>query len=384
MRIMKNHISRTVLIVTRSLITTTCCIGAFVVNTSFGDDALNNQTYHRRTATWTQLMTEDGSTALTASGLQWDPTLRILVGVGDNRKAAPGYEIFALAPERIGPGKPAARATPLLSVAQSQELQLDDVEGITRDESGLFTAICSLSLDDAPSAPDDRWTRFQGVTFRITKGPDGRVLLSGRPRQLSKSRRPDIREWLISSSGRSWAFEEYAGRPASTGDVQDRGIDVEGLATGPGGELMIGLRGPLDSGSSDAALVLPVMVSGNRPDDPNRDGLTAAGWMRIDTRHLSGSSQQKRRGIRGVDRIPGTDKEYVLVLGHTGPRIDPFRLAIWRPDELTPTTRLVEKAELPIRHAVEGVTVTEITRTGTIRLCIASETGGMMWKDISR
>ena len=142
------------------------------------------------------------------SGVAWDPVLQLAIGVRDERLDYPGYEIFAFDPNTVGDDG-CHRALPLLSDSLSRVFQLDDLEGITRLPTGEFFALSSLSLDHVPSQRD-RWSRFQGVRFTLLR-------LDGTPavyriERISSESRPDLREWVISSSGRSWQGNDYRGR----------------------------------------------------------------------------------------------------------------------------------------------------------------------------
>ena len=287
---------------------------------------------------------------LEPSGLAWDPGLQMAVGVSDRGPKTPGYELFAFRPDLVGPTNQIT-AQPLLTRQQSSRFQLEDLEGLTRTDDGEYFAIASLSLH--PSKPArDRWTRFQAVRFRLEPGPHGPKLVG--LRRLSEGRRPDLREWLISSSNRAWPNEAYRKR------AEYGGINVEGLASAPKAEdgstiLVVGFRGPLEL-VTPSGLAAPVLFL-RLVEDESTETLEALAWKGINVSLLPGSREQKRRGIRAMERIPGTSR-YIVVLGREGGPRDRLRLVLWDPQ----AQALQDRGELPDGFRAEGVAV--ISRRG--------------------
>ena len=272
------------------------------------------------------------------SGLAWDPVLQLAVGVRDERLDHPGYEIFAFDPNTVGPDG-CHTALPLLGETLSAEFQLDDLESLARADDGVYYAMGSLSLDRVPSPDRDRWTRFQGVRFTL-------AIQQGRPsvdtiEQLSADNRPDLREWMISSSGRDWTHGAYRRR------AEDGGINVEGLAWRSDGTLLLGFRGPLDSGPAAPVLSLDPPETGQPP--------RTLAWTSIDVSGLPASNkEEQQRGVRGIVRIPQTSPEqYVVVVGHTGGRHDRLRLLLWEP--VSGTTQ--DRGALPEGFVGEGIAI---------------------------
>lgn len=272
------------------------------------------------------------------SGLTWDPVLQLAVGVRDERRDYPGYEIFAFDADTVN-AEGCHTALPLLSDSLSAALQLDDLEAVTRTGEGVYYAVTSLSLDRIPSPTRDRWSRFQGVRFTVTMR-DGRPAIESIQR-ISADSRPDLREWVISGSGRDWPPEAYRGR------AESGGINVEGLSWSGDGSLLLGFRGPLDPGPSAPVLRLRATSRDAAPE--------ALGWTGIDVRALPASNkEQGRRGIRAMARIPDRFAEtYVVVVGHTGPRHDPLRLILWNPA----TGMAQDRGPLPDGFVAEGAAV---------------------------
>jgi hypothetical protein len=274
------------------------------------------------------------------SGLTWDPVLQLALGVRDERRDYPGYEIFAFDPDAVN-AQGCHTALPLLSDSLSDAFQLDDLEAVTRTGEGVYYAVTSLSLDRIPSPTRDRWSRFQGVRFTVTIR-DGRPVIESIQR-VSANSRPDLREWVISSSGRDWSPEAYRGR------AESGGINVEALSWSSDGSLLLGFRGPLDPGPSAPVLRLRVTSPDAAPEP--------LGWTYIDMSTLPASNkEQGRRGIRAMARIPDrSDETYVVAVGHTGPRHDPLRLVLWNPV----TGAVLDRGSLPDGFVAEGAAVLE-------------------------
>ena len=291
-----------------------------------------------------RLVAGDGG-KLEPSGLAWDPDLQMAVGVSDAGPATPGYEVFVFRPDAVDANNQIT-AQPLLTRQQSRRFQLEDLEGLTRTDEGEYFAIASLSLHTSKPAKD-RWTRFQAVRFRLESGPHGPKLVG--LRRLSEGRRPDLREWLISSSNRAWPNEAYRKR------AKHGGINVEGLASAPQAEdgstiLVVGFRGPLDL-VAPSGLAAPVLFL-RLVEEESTEVLEARAWKSLNVSLLPGSREQKRRGIRAMERIPGTDR-YIVVLGREGGPRDQLRLVLWDPQ----AQALQYRGKLPDGFVAEGVAV---------------------------
>lgn len=281
---------------------------------------------------------------LEPSGLVWVPEFQMLLGVTDDVGPARGYEIFYVRAQDLD--RMEIPVFPLLTVAQSLALDVQDLEGLTLvDGTRTLYAVASLSLDKRPEGYDDRWNRHQMIRVDLASPREG-VLVAERVARVSADRRPNIREWLISSSGRPWTPLAFQGRPEAGG------INVEGLATDPAGNLLMGFRGPLEE---TRALTLR-MRPGGPEDEP-----VSLGWLEMDVSGLPwkrGDPAMLERGIRGIDRIPGVrDEEYVVVVGHTGPRYDNLRIVRWN----ATTGEVSDLAELPESFVGEGIAVMEVT-----------------------
>jgi hypothetical protein len=232
------------------------------------------------------------------------------------------------------------RALPLLSESLSTHFQLDDLESITRTPEGVYYALTSLSLDRVPSPTRDRWTRFQGVRFTITQVEDQPTVDS--IERISANSRPDLREWVISSSGRDWPNDAYRKR------AESGGINVEGLTWRADGSLLMGFRGPLDAGPSAPVLALRVGSPDSQP--------TAIRWTAIAVAGLpAANKEEQERGIRAMAHIPGAGapERYVVVAGHTGSRHDNLRLILWD----SSSGLVQDRGPLPDGFVGEGIAV---------------------------
>lgn len=299
---------------------------------------------------------------LEPSGLVWAANLNLAIAVHDERLEQPGYEIFAFDPSSAALGK--VKATPLLTRAQSDKFQLDDLEGLTQTEDGTFYAFTSLSLDKDDNSPEDRWSRFQAVHFQLVK-TDSNLTVTNIER-LSGSRRPNLREWFISSSDRKWVNESYRKR------AEKGGINVEGLASTSSGNLIVGFRGPLVTGPKALLAELTPPKTDQAPSAPK--------WHEIDVSGLPGWSSMKDRGIRAIERVPGDDSNYVIVLGHAGGNYDNLRVGILS----TITGLYSDRFELPDQFVAEGVAVTKVTDTKLTLLLVSDLKGYFMKLEINR
>jgi hypothetical protein len=293
------------------------------------------------------------------SGLAWDPVLRLAIGVRDERLDYPGYEIFAFDPDAVG-ADGCHTALPLLSDSLSASYQLDDLESVTRTADGVYYALSSLSLDHVPSPQRDRWTRFQGVRFTLAEA-DGRPIVSYIER-LSADTRPDLREWVISSSGRVWSANAYRGR------ADHGGINVEGLSWKSDGTLLLGFRAPLDAGPSAPVLSLRIPSPSTPPE--------TAGWTAIDVSSLPASNKEEAdRGIRAMARMSSINPDrYVVIVGHTGPRHDRLRLLLWD----LPSSAVQDRGPLPEGFVGEGLAVLDETNRRLNLLVVDDLRGGAL------
>lgn len=281
-----------------------------------------------------QLKGEDGR-KLEPSGLVWDDSRQLAIAVNDER--SDGYEVFYFDPSAVQNNN-TIQAHPLLTREQSQKLQLEDLEGLTRTDSGRYYAIASLSLDRDPSGAEDSWRRFQGVAFSIKQSPENKLIAFDIER-ISAKASPNLRKWLISSSGRLWDGQAYQRR------AERGGINVEGIASRANGELILGFRGPLDE-----PYRIPVLFLRDRgPTKPP----AAIEWSYIDVGDLPGKTAQKKRGVRAMEGFTkeGGAEAYLIVVGHTGPQRDPLRLGIWEPRE----KKLEDRGQLPENFVAEGI-----------------------------
>ena len=317
------------------------------------------------------LVTADGE-SLEPSGLVWAHDLGVAIAVNDERLEAPGYEIFAFDPSKVSQ-RNTIIARPLVSLDDSQKFQFDDLEGLTRLDSGEFFAIGSLSLDAPPKnpneEPEDRWSRHQAARFRIRRDDAGNLQLTNLNR-VSANARPDLREWLISSSGRSWQDEAYRKR------AERGGINVEGLASTRNGELVIGFREPLQENYNVPVLFVQPRGPDKAPGVPY--------WKHIDLSGIEGTPEEKQRGIRGIERIPGSDEpeRFLVVLGPVAGRFDAHRLAIWEPRSGTLKDR---GAFSSTRFVAEGAAVVEELDNGMLKVLVVSDKAGrVLFRTIPR
>lgn len=306
-----------------------------------------------------QLFTTQKNT-LEPSGLVWAKDLGVAIGVHDERDGL-GYEIFAFDPSKKGK----VEAIPLLSATQSKKMKLDDLEGLTRTPDGTFYAITSLSLDVDDNSTEDRWTRFQAVRFNVEKQDDGKLAVTNL-RRLSKNKRPDLREWFISSSGMCWPGYSYKER------AEKGGINVEGLASSSDGKLLVGFRGPLIDGRK-------TLIAELTPPDIN-DAPGPVTWKQIDVTDVPSMGASMERGIRAIERIPGEDSKYVVILGHTGGLYDNLHVGIWDAEK----GKYSERFELPEKFVGEGIAVMSSTKDKLQLLIVSDKDGYFMKLEIDR
>lgn len=322
------------------------------------------------------------------SGVIWVSNLKIAIGVSDERKDAPGYEIFWFDPNKINTSSKTKtiEVTPLLTPTQSNRFQLDDLEGIT-EINGEFFVIGSLSLDKNPNPDQDRWSRHQAYRFRITKDIFEDTYSIYNAKRISDNTRPDMREWVISSSGGDWNNDIYKKRAEERTNGQGifGGINIEGLTTTKNGELIMGFRGPIypiyDS-KEIAGYKIPLLIfSPQGPDLAPK----IIGWkyIKIDSASFCKNATEKHEcelGIRGIDRISGNSNEYVVILGHTGEEYNRLRLISWNMD----TGEVKDKFEFPSAFVAEGITVTNVTSNKVELLIVDDKEGYIMEKEIRR
>lgn len=331
-----------------------------------------------------KLVTANGD-ELEPSGLAWDPQLEYAIAVHDDRSTQKGYEVFAFKPTGNTGSNVTITAIPLMSIATSDAFGLDDLEGITLTDDGWYYAIGSLSLDKleakpsnpsvtSPSKqeePEDSWARHQLVRFKVVmqnNSPTIRDL-----QRVSADRRPDFREWVISSSGKVWTNQAYRRRS------ENGGINVEGLASRANGDLVIGFRGPVEEG-----LQVPVLFLA--PPDQSDEAPRARYWTHIDVQGVARPqnptaelTEQRQRGIRGIERIPGEQgrERYVVILGHEGRRFDQLRLIVWEPNARSEADRLIDYGDLPARFVAEGVAVKGLPNDARqIEVLLVDDAGG--------
>jgi hypothetical protein len=298
---------------------------------------------------------------LEPSGLIWAKDLGVAIGVDDERKERPTYEIFAFNLSSKGE----VEVIPLLSDDQSKKMKLDDLEGLTRTPDGTFYAITSLSLDVDDNSTEDRWTRFQAVRFNIEKQDDGKLKVTNLKR-LSKNKRPDLREWFISSSEMCWPGYSYKER------AEKGGINVEGLASTSDGKLLVGFRGPLVDGRK-------TLIAELAPPGIN-DAPGPVTWRQIDVTNVPTKGASMERGIRAIERIPNEEFKYVVILGHTGALYDRLHVGIWDAKK----GKYSERFELPSKFVGEGIAVISSTKDKLQLLLVSDLNGYFMKLEIDR
>ena len=141
---------------------------------------------------------------------------------------------------------------------------------------------------------------------------------------------------------------DFEGLPSKQG-----GLDIEGLAVGTSGDLIVGLRGPLTT--EQKALVLSV------PKATLEAATISQGW----------ALDLGNRGVRSIERIPGEDT-FLLIAGPMDARVD-FDLYRW-----TPGQEAVHIAEIPLPEAgtaPEGLAILSQSAEA-VSLVIAYDEGG--------
>ncbi|MCG8405861.1 MAG: hypothetical protein MI923_11755 [Phycisphaerales bacterium] len=291
---------------------------------------------------------------LEPSGLVWDPKLNLAICVNDSGNNArdkywPGYEIFAFNPYDK---KHPIEVKPLLAKGEGTRLELRDLEGLTRTDHGFYYAIASMSLDEDESR--NHWGRHQVIQFKVEKKTEKEFHIVNVKRL--EVWRANVCEWMSLNDAESWP-DESCRKLAERG-----GLNVEGLASvHPKMEeddkrklcdLVIGLRGPLHYLTPTFPLALVAFVPIDE-DNPTAPPPLKVKWKALGVAELPGSWNERRRGIRAIERIPGRDHYYVVVLGHEGSEHHNLRLALWD----SKTERIQDRGELPPGFVAEGAAV---------------------------
>jgi hypothetical protein len=97
---------------------------------------------------------------------------------------------------------------------------------------------------------------------------------------------------------------------ARTAPEHAGGVNIEGLAVGPAGSLLVGFRNPVPAGK---ALVVPLIA----PDAYLAATAGAAGVPVAPTLGKTIELDLGKRGIRSIERVPGTS-DYLIVAGPPG------------------------------------------------------------------
>lgn len=228
------------------------------------------------------------------SGLYWDSTLSIFVGVTDNyndiRSSAGRYAIFWF--DMPKDGEQTCLAKPLLTDKEANEVSPFDLEGLARADDGTYFATSSLALHPTKKERDV-WYRFQAYRFKIQGSREKGFTVSDL-QVLSAERRRDLREYFLSNA--PFTVQQIQGRAESEG-----GLNVEGLSLAPDGNLLFGLRGPMKA--EGTAYLFKTAVP-QPSEEPTLKEILSLRMPEIDY------------AIRGIDRTR-TAGEYVLLSGPT-------------------------------------------------------------------
>jgi hypothetical protein len=232
------------------------------------------------------------------SGIQQLPDGRFLVI--EDEKEFP-FSVFALDPE----GRMAGSPQPL-----SSPEKLNDLEGLTLGPSGHLYAITSHSRDGDGEV---KKARRRLVRFRV----DGNAIVDFA-----------VFDQLLPALTQAHPALEAASRIE---DVKgDGGLNVEALEMSPdGGELLVGLRGPLIGGQA----VIAAIAHADALFAPAGNSLLDAALNRIFDRQADVAITVRLadlggQGIRSLAWIPGFDA-YLVVSGPLGRKEEAFGLWRW-------------------------------------------------------
>jgi hypothetical protein len=222
-----------------------------------------------------------------------------------------------------------------LALADPGETEID-IEGIARD-GNRYWVIGSHSLK--------RKRLKDAEELRERQAHGKRTPADYNHRRLGTVVPEPTREWLYllaidengrvdaSSRARGSLRDIFANHPVLSAfrsiPSKENGIDIEGLAIGPDGggrkktQLLVGLRGPVLRGPAPRAVVLVV--------EAKRKGETLEIELE-DTRYLALGG----RGIRGMGRIPGGPRGYLVLAGPVGEAPVSYQVYLWDGEDSIP------------------------------------------------
>ena len=217
--------------------------------------------------------------------------------------------------------------------------KLDDLEGLTLDQSGYAYAITSHSRD---GDGDEKKSRDKLIRFRIEQNHAvGPIVVSGLKRALT-------------------ATHPVLAAAAAIPDVKSGGgLNIEALAMSPDQQrLLIGFRSPLQGGRA-------IVASVENPSALFDDGAPAQISATLTTLDLGGN------GIRGMSYIPALNG-YLVIGGPVSAERAHFELWFWSIHPGASARRVTVPGLDGLEHA-EGVS--PALMDGKQRLIIVSDDG---------
>ena len=225
------------------------------------------------------------------SAVQQLPDGRFLVVEDEKRQP---FSVFTVGAD----GRVQSQAlTPSLFQVSSSAWKLDDLEGLTMDQSGFLYAITSHSRDEDGN---EKKSREKLIRFRV----DGRHVVM--PQVVSDLKRALTTRYPVLAAA------------AAVRDVKDSGgLNIEALEVDPhNGQLLIAFRSPLVDGKAIVACL-------ENTADVFDSGAKARFPPTLEELDLGA------RGIRGLSYVPSLDA-YLVIAGPVSKADEGFGLWLWK------------------------------------------------------
>jgi hypothetical protein len=198
------------------------------------------------------------------------------------------------------PGEPVSTDPRDLREFLKLEKKKADIEGAARIGNRIYWITSHGTDGDGDPKPDRR--RFFATDIVSTKAG-----ISVAPIGMGTR---NIEALFSTPTGKRYNLKEKAAKPPESDD----GLNIEGLAPGPAGSVLIGFRNPIPHGHA-------LLVTLKNPEALVKDPKTLPQFGNVIELDLGGL------GIRSIDTVPGTG-DYLIA---AGPINDgPFALYRWR------------------------------------------------------